>query len=483
MIAAASAVCGAAEAQEASGQNPAVFLQRRVHEGQVIERYVAQVMEPFRRADVDDDGLDAADLEAQRQAREAQERAQHVAQVLRYDLNADLVVEPGEVAKVNGPDRDEKKSRNELERYDVDGDGVVTLKEVLDASARISRVNRARGEDELRAFMSLSEARDGRLTAAELAEAARAAFMMVDADGDGRASRPELEQFQRSLPAEPRKVPVADVYCPMPPALADDLIILFGAYQGVSSPSSSGDRTGLATVHIEPGRQPIYLILPSYKAIRWTLTGAVGRVRQVVVSSSEEGDSQPPRGAAGAPQQRVRVFGARGCVQYFKLGTPQADAAKMAVEHRLGRQPDVVASAYTASDVTLPPKPPGSEPLRQRPEAAGPPMRPGAWRLTDEAGPLTTYVVGAQGVTRLIFRVGSGICTAKFQWRREGPDAWRFRSKCELGTSGQIAEGRAVGDFQTHLAFTAQVRGYGFDDPALNGVTIVRVQGEYVGPS
>jgi Ca2+-binding EF-hand superfamily protein len=484
LIAAALGAIGTAEAQEAVRPTSSAVLERPIHQGQVLEQYVVQIMSPLRAADVAGDGLDAGDLDARRQAREAQQRAQDLSQVMRFDLNGDLAVGPEEVAKVNGTGADRDSRHNELERYDVDGDGSVTVKEVLEASARISRVNRARRDDEVEALMALPEARDGRLTAAELADAAHAVFARADSDGDGRISRDEAGRFHASLPPEPRREPVEDVYCAMPQAEASDLIVVFGSYEGEYARATGVPQTGRATVHVEPGRQPIYLILPSYRAIHWTLTGAVGRVRRVVVTSYDEAEKDAPRGADGLPPQRVRAFGSQGCVGYFhKLQTPEADAAKAAIVLSLGRPPDLVAGAYAAGDITLPPPPPGSVTPRQRPEAAGPPMRPGNWRFNDEAGALPTLVVRDQEVTRLIFRVGDAICMAKFRWRREGRDAWRFQSQCGSGESEQVAEGRAVGDFQTSLAFTARVVNRGFKDPALNGETTVRVQAQYVEPS
>ena len=107
-------------------------------------------------------------------------------------------------------------------------------------------------------------------------------------------------------------------------------------------------------------------------------------------------------------------------------------------------------------------------------------MRPGAWRLTQDGRTLPWLCVAPQQATKLIFAVGKPICMASFRWRREGPDAWRFESRCAYGDWAQVAEGRAVGDFRTGFAFTARVRGHGFEEPELNGETTVRVQGRYV---
>jgi hypothetical protein len=118
----------------------------------------------------------------------------------------------------------------------------------------------------------------------------------------------------------------------------------------------------------------------------------------------------------------------------------------------------------------------------ERPEATGPLMRAGLWRLTSQSGPLPALCVEGQGPTRLFFRVGSdGIVLSSFVWRREGKDAWRFESRTDNSAWEQVSDGRAVGDFRSSFAFSARVRGTGFDDPVLNGESTVWVQGRYAG--
>jgi hypothetical protein len=118
-----------------------------------------------------------------------------------------------------------------------------------------------------------------------------------------------------------------------------------------------------------------------------------------------------------------------------------------------------------------------------RPEAAGPPLRLGAWRLVDERGALPLLCVDRlPRVTQVIFRVGQPICMASFRWRRETKNTWRFESTCAVDGREQVGDGRATGDFETSFAFTARVRSRGFDDPP-DGEGIVHVEARYAGPT
>ena len=355
LLSAAGVAFGQLKAEDANPR-PTRFLERRIFEGQFLETYIAQVMVPFREA-AGPGGLDADEVANSRRRRDAQERAQNIAQVLRYDLNGDLVVTPDELAASRRPGETRGVPADELERFDVDGDGRVTLKEVVEASARISRVNRARGFDDLSDMLRLPQVRDGRLTAAGLQEAARQVFAQADLNGDGWISHEENQRFRASLPPEPAQTAISDIYCPMPAAEAGDLIVLLGSYEGGREPGSPHP-TGTATIHIEPGRQPIYLIMPSYQAIRWTLTGAVGRVRHVVLSSYGRDDDAMPRGVDGVPGSLVKMFKSQGCVPGFsRLGGAEAVAADAAVALRLGRRADVIDAAYHATTFNVPPAP------------------------------------------------------------------------------------------------------------------------------
>ena len=362
-----------AQVAETAAQRPTEFLERRIWEGLYLEQFVVQAMTPFREADVDANGLDAIDV-ARRQSRiEAAERAQNIARVLRYDLDGDLVVTPDEVAAFSSPKAETEALRKDLERFDVDGDGRITLNEVREASARISNVNRSRQRDETLDMLKLPQVRNGRLSAAGLEEAVKQVFARADLDGDGRISRDEYKQFHSALPPERPLATITDVYCPMAPARVDELIVLLGSYEGFKEPGSR-PQAGKATVEIEPGRRPIYLVLPSYEAIGWTLTGSVGRVRHVVLSSYDKDDAETPQGVNGVAPQRVKVFGSQGCIPHFtKADSIEATLADTSLGVRLGRRADMISGAYTARTFKIPAIAPANVEPQGRPRPASNP--------------------------------------------------------------------------------------------------------------
>ncbi|HEX2561714.1 EF-hand domain-containing protein [Phenylobacterium sp.] len=331
-----------------SGEDP---LSASIRPEIFVEQYVDQVMRPFRGADPEGDGLDADDVELDRRKHGAQQRAQHISMLLRYDLDADLVVTQQEHAEFSPPSSRSPAQPSELERFDGDGDGKVTLAEITAASERIGRTERYR-PDGLATLFSLPQARDGRLTSSELEAAARKTFGQVDQDRDGKVSRQEYEVFRQTQPRPVPARPQEDVWCAMPMPSSRERIVYYGAYEGMNAMSPQRQRqVGSTTVRIEPGREPLYVILASYEPVKWTFEGATGRVRHVVVSAYHHQNSA----VVGIDQGRVRLFSNRGCVRYaYKADGPEITLVRSAVKERLGREPADMSGAYAAAAVSLP---------------------------------------------------------------------------------------------------------------------------------
>jgi len=348
--------------------------------GTVVEQYVAQLASRLRSADRAGDGLDATDVALARDLRRASTRGSRIGQMLARDLNGDLKVTRDELvrsAPTVAPYRD-RQVENELSEYDGDRDGVITVAEMAAAAEESDR-----SDDRLEELLALDPNRDGKLTARELRERAEQAFAQIDTDGDGKLSQAEYAAIMPRI----REISVARSMpkCTLPAVPAGAKLLVFGAYEGqaISSVAIGGadQETNLIDVDIEPGSEPLYLVLTSYESMAWRLNGATSRVARVVVSSyhaPEAADGFPGKPAAGAPRgmvvippprarreisasgvigipsDRVTIAGTR-CPGYMsEPGQVGASGMLAALRTSLGRAPDGVFGKYALRRVALP---------------------------------------------------------------------------------------------------------------------------------
>ncbi|MDR6286424.1 Ca2+-binding EF-hand superfamily protein [Methylopila jiangsuensis] len=325
-----------------------------------VEQFVAQAMQPFRQADVDMDGLDSGDLTIARRQVEARDRGARASIFMSADLDADGVVTAEERALATPPFRRLPTARAEdgvLARFDGDGDGRVTLQEALAASVPPQSPSR---ESVLEVFMTFDADNDGRVTAIEAETALRRIFADFDANGDG------LIDFDEGVALSQAAKPVRQAAtCELPRAGADQQIVAFGLYEGDAVPSATvvGQDTESTTaeVVIEEGDTPLYLVLTSYDAMIWRVTGAKDRVARLVLSSSQSDPAKKqnsPRpsaaGAVGLPAEKVTVA-PHGCLGSFhEAGSAEEASVRAAIRQAAGRTPDAIAGAYDAITVTLP---------------------------------------------------------------------------------------------------------------------------------
>jgi Ca2+-binding EF-hand superfamily protein len=355
-------------------------LVERLNQGAVIGQYVAQVVGTLRSADRAGDGLDRDDVTLAREQQWAQMRASAVSEVLRQDLNGDFKVTRDEMlraARGEEPYRT-RQIETQLDRYDSNGDGIITLPE---AAAAAGATTGSYGQDRaLDALLALDPNKDGKITAEELRHIAERAFESVDRDGDGKISQAEYMPIGERV-REARQVRSMPT-CALPPVPAGAKLIVYGGYEGaaISSVAIGGldQETNLIDVTIEPGTTPLYLILTSYESMLWRLTGATDRVTRVVVSSSHTGRATMPAGADGMKDRRTAI----DTMSLSMAGAPSASGvsgvpadkvtiassncprpfynsggdklAMVPVQHALGRDPDAIFTSYSVRRVSLP---------------------------------------------------------------------------------------------------------------------------------
>jgi hypothetical protein len=386
-----------AERKTYVGDGLPYILLANLHVGTTVEQYVAQLAASLRQADPAGGGLDKGDIAIARARTAARARASTVSEVLSYDLNGDLQVTIEEVQRASPGDASNARRTAErlFDRFDADGDGRITVKEAA-AGALPSSDNL----DELLAF---DPNHDGHLTAVELRDQAERAFGQVDRDGDGGISAEEYA----AVAARVRDAQIARSAqaCALPPVAAGTRLVAYGSYEADSLSSTAvggpDQETNLLDVMVEPGQEPLYLVLSSYESMVWRLSGATDRVQRVVVSSfhtdrraprstqgRRTGDVTPagPDGASGisaagvvgvAPE-RVTITG-RDCPGYFDSATgSKAIMVRGQLKRSLGREPDALFGSYSAQRASLPSGAVTRAPREGPPAPAG--FDPAGWR-------------------------------------------------------------------------------------------------------
>ena len=154
----------------------------------------------------------------------------------------------------------------------------------------------------------------------------------------------------------PRVTPAG---CGLPAAPAGAVVVLHGAHKGaaLSSAAISGqdEVTTLTHVDVEPGREPLYLVLSSATPMIWSLRGDTRRVAQVAVVTGAGTPARPAAGVIGAPAAKVSVRHSKNCFRSFsEPASEEASRARTLVAQALGQAPARVSASYAAGAVSLP---------------------------------------------------------------------------------------------------------------------------------
>lgn len=215
--------------------------------------------------------------------------------------------------------------------------------------------------------------------------------------------------------------PYSPEECQLPPVPKGVRLVAFGAYDGQAVSSAvignQDVETNLIDVTIEPGSEPLYLVLTSYESMIWRFSGATNRVTRVVVSSSEGvrlqptrrrptdpgkanvwvpshmiiADQRPPNaprpfsfsGVLGLGEKKVTI-GRVGCPSYgYKTQGYEATRFSDSMVRHLGRVADFTYGDYSPASVSLPSGSiTRSQPARWAPGAATNPPPPAGFDAT-----------------------------------------------------------------------------------------------------
>ncbi|CTQ49581.1 hypothetical protein [Jannaschia donghaensis] len=291
----------------------------------------------------------------------AQQRAQAIAQILRFDTNGDLTISPDEATRQAPFLRAGDRAELTLVMAGRDPDGM----SVSDIARLVEPRMPPRQNGEQASVgdpMLYDVDGDGRTTVAEVQAVIAAVEALPPVDAQ-RSSNPRTRIERRLADA------MGDEPCTLPPASDEATVLLLSAYNAtaLSTVTVAGQdkTTYTAEVIVEPGETPLYVVASAYEGMIWRFTGATDRIETFVGMARADG-----LGTTGLPSDRVTFVPERGCLpgERWDSGSGAALRAKAALAKRLDHPVAAVVGSYSIDRISLPS---GTEPARDRRSANG----------------------------------------------------------------------------------------------------------------
>lgn len=181
----------------------------------------------------------------------------------------------------------------------------------------------------------------------------RAAVAQIQAAAPVSVNSRQMRQAEEDLrQAEEKRARAAR--CKMPAASEQAKVMLLSAREGDKfSPVAIGSQATeilTATIEVERGEQPIYLVVKTVRGTLWRFTGATERLERVVLHASETGGDEvnpqqtPLVGATGVPKEKLTFLTDMRCLEYFsRVPSVEATLAAGVVREGAGREPSIFA--------------------------------------------------------------------------------------------------------------------------------------------
>ena len=346
----------------------------------------------FSRTDVDGADVSETDDQLILQVSTAQSRVRLITKTLSKDLDANGDVTKDElqayfakearkpvkssgVLVVPTEEQVEEITRELVEKAleaDRDRNGVITFVEALNTAIQQMAGNVSKASHQT-IPLELDADGDGTVSQFEFDQLIEIVLFDVDTNGDGVISELELSAFKqqtraldqkrRAELAQRRRDAVARQQaktCGFPGPAADAKILLVGVNSGQALGTVSFDdgdvAPTVADVWIEPGHQPLYLLLVSQSAMIWRFSGAVERISSAVASAHHHDADKVPRVAlVGLPSKRVFIPASHDCLKpFYDTKSEKGKQARNQVSLLLGRPVDLVLAQSKVSGVSLP---------------------------------------------------------------------------------------------------------------------------------
>ncbi|WP_375161560.1 hypothetical protein [Bradyrhizobium sp. RDT46] len=366
---------------------------------------MAQLRDEFFQLDADRDGkLTEHDAALHTLMEAPQARIASFMLVMRYDLDGDAAVTEDEVRQVtryeqrslqaqpmeNRPpigrlEQDMERVVKTIMASDADKDGKVSLVEAYKPAQTSARPSNNGYPQRVRDALTLDAATSGELSLAGYQAAGEVLFRTIDADADVKISQQELTDFRRkaadaeNVVARQKKlrdqaeiarkkqeaIDAERAACAIPKASDASKVVLLSAYEtdALSSVTigSQDNEVRAGRIVVEPGSEPLYVVIASYHPTIWQFSGAVQRVERLVMTSlgtgPNAGDPRQPSlvGATGMPRDRITLLSRSNCFGYFSEAPSSASFQTAAfISNSAGKPPDVIATRYSVASFSIP---------------------------------------------------------------------------------------------------------------------------------
>ena len=367
--------------QNSSEDTIPLQLQKELRAGLSVEGEKKKMMSLFSQTDLDGGGVSENDYTLAKQLMIAQHRSGAISRWTAMDLNGDGSVTTAELKvfftrqarrqfKSDGVEiaLSESQVQEAVSKQidaalkdDSNGDGSVSLTEAT-AAADVDYEPRIQRPIPL----SADENNDGIVSRKEYEDGLDRAFASVDTDGDGMFSEDEIKALRKKMAEVARLIAISKRMgelkqtCGLPevPDAAELITIGVKRSDTLSSVSLGGDHyfVMVADVAVEPGPQPIYVLLQAYGPVIWRFTGATERVIEVVVTAGMRSEKSAIAGVIGIPKDRVLFPDSFECVPNLttKVGTKPGEETAMTMRALYGREADVLIRKEIVRLVNIP---------------------------------------------------------------------------------------------------------------------------------
>ncbi len=380
-------------ASPASPQQPGAvqavqqLLLQRIQPGAPLAQYLEFLRNDFVILDADSDGeISQRDIDLHTVMEGVQARTQAIQASMRYDLDGDGFVTEDEIRrcmtydlrgqiglaatnKLNKPPNSAVAATTDavgkqidlmvrnIMALDADKDGKVSLAEGAKFGASGNQGRGANGQAaRARQLLTIDGASKGTLALAEYQAEGEALFRQIDTDKDSVVSQQELMDYRTRAER---------VGCEMPAASEKAKVVLLSSYQTEALSSvalgSQDSVVHAGRIVVEPGNEPIYVVIASYSPTIWQFSGAVERVERVMMESTGTGPNRSDAnqrslvGATGIAREKISFFSKSRCLSYFSEAPSSASLQTVAaVRSGTGKTPEMVAAKYSVAGFKVP---------------------------------------------------------------------------------------------------------------------------------